>query len=90
MIRMIEPMKLAIILVHPLRVDPRALSQMSTSLVNLLTTLPIGVVSKNDMGPLTIQSNMALCIDLEAFNADRRIVRESRRVPIIWPTPKTP
>ena len=38
MIRMIDPMKLAIILVHPLIVVPRALSQMSTSLVNLFHT----------------------------------------------------
>ena len=72
MIRITEPKKLPIMLDQPLSVDPRLLSQISTSFVNLLTILPIGVVSKNAMGPRTIQSNIALCIDLEAFNAVRR------------------
>ena len=89
-IRMTQPKKLATQLVHPLRVPPRVLSQISTSFVNLFTILPTGVVSKNDMGPLTIQFNMALCIDLEAFSADRSIVRDSKMVPNICPIPKTP
>ena len=68
----------------------RKISNPKLPFVNLLTTLPIGVVSKNDIGPLTTQFNMALCIDFEAFKADKRIIRESRRVPIICPNPKTP
>lgn len=64
---MIVPAKLARVLSQDCRLPGRVLSQTSTSLPNLLTILPIGVVSKKDMGLIITLVSIFLWSSLEAL-----------------------
>ena len=59
-----------------LMVAGKLLSQTSTSLENLLTILPIGVVSKKDIGDLIILVSIFMCSIFEPFKVSKENIKE--------------
>lgn len=60
------------------------------SLENLFVSLPIGVVSKKDIGQCSIFTNRLLCSHFDAIQAPNVIIIALKYVHMQWPIPNKP